>query len=79
MSFSEFINAIITSFNTVFNYIITYFNLLVSNNFIKLIIYTTLFFLLIEFMFKIYDFIKNIFSMKKKAKDNKVASNTDVE
>lgn len=79
MSFENFINSIFNSFLNVFNLIKNLFGPVVQNNFIKLIIYIALFFLFIDFLDEIFNFIKNIFAMKKQTSKNKQNSNNDIE
>ena len=47
MSFQQFLNSIMSSFNTVFSHIIKYIELLLQNNFIKFIVFLSLVFFII--------------------------------
>lgn len=79
MSYSNFIDIIISCFFNFLEYTKKIFELIINNNFIKTIIFITLIYLVIEYFGEILSFIRNIFSMKKEASKNKVASNTDIE
>lgn len=79
MSFETFINSIFNCLNNFLNGFTKMFNIMIQNNFVKLIIYIALFIFAIELLFHIIDFIHNIFSMKKEAAKNKEKSKTDIE
>lgn len=79
MSFSEFLNIIINCFTGFFNFFVTIFNLIIDNNFIKLILFIVLLYIIIDYFGDILSFIKNIFSVKKIQSKNKVDNNTDIE
>lgn len=53
MSFQDFITTIYNSFNTFFTHITNYISLLINNNFIKLIIYFSIFSFITYFLFEI--------------------------
>ena len=80
MTFQEFINSIMNSFNSVFELITNLIDPILQNNFIKLIIFILLIFLGIEFINKIISTILNIFSQKKSiSKEKSSNKNTDIE
>lgn len=79
MQFSEFINTIVNSFVSVLNFIINIFDQIISNNWIKLIIFIALVYFVIDFFGEIIDLILNIFSMKKANSKQKTATKTDIE
>lgn len=79
MNFEQFINSLINAFNNTFTNLTKIFEIVMQNNYIKLIIFIVLFYLFIEFADQIFILIKNIFSMKKAAGKNKQNSNTDIE
>ena len=79
MQFSEFINTIVNSFVSVLNFIINIFDQIISNNWIKLIIFIALVYFVIDFFGEIIDLILNIFSMRKANSKQKTATKTDIE
>ncbi len=79
MTFTDFINSIINSFLNVFNFIISIFDLIISNNWIKLIIFITLVYFVIDFFSEIIDLIFNIFSMKKANSKQKTTTKTNLD
>lgn len=79
MSFQNFITTIFNSFNAFFTHIVSYINLVIDNNFIKLIIYLVLFKLIIDFLFEVIKILLKIINnghnkelKNKKEKENKV-------
>lgn len=79
MSFQNFITTIFNSFNAFFTHIVSYINLIIDNNFIKLIIYLVLFKLIIDFLFEVIKILLKIINnghnkelKNKKEKENKV-------
>ena len=80
MTFEQFINIIISSFNSVFNLITSLFGQVINNNFVKLIIYIVLLLIIVDFIDEIIKFILNIFSQKKNLSKSKTTNNkTDIE
>lgn len=78
MNFDSFLIIIINCFTNFYNFFVSVFNLIINNNFIKLILFLILFYLLIDYFGEILGFIRNIFSIKKeniKKNNNK----TDIE
>lgn len=79
MSFQNFITTIFNSFNAFFTHIVSYINLIIDNNFIKLIIYLVLFKIIIDFLFEVIKILLKIINnghnkelKNKKEKENKV-------
>ena len=64
MSFQQFLNSIMNSFNTVFSHIISYIELLLQNNFIKFIIFLSLLFFIIWILENILKIVYTIFNIK---------------
>ena len=80
MNFESFINSIIYCFNATFSGIIGLFNYIIQNNFIKLIIFIAIIYLIIEYLDEIINLILNIFSQKKSISKTKESNkNTDIE
>lgn len=63
-NFGTFLNNIISSFNSVFEHFITYIELIFNNNFIKLIVYLSLFSFLIFILASIINIIYSIINLK---------------
>ena len=64
MSFQNFINSIMASFNSTLSHITSYINSLLNDNFIKFIIFLGLFIFVIELLCIIIKFIYTIFRSK---------------
>lgn len=64
MNFQQFINSIMTSFNNTLSHITNYISLLINDNFIKFIIFLTLFMFILELVIIIIKFIYSIFRSK---------------
>lgn len=79
MKFRDFIQVIFNSFNIVLNNIAKLFDPILSNNFIKLIIYIVIICLIIGWVGDLFDLIHNVVSQKKEAGKNKVSSTKDIE
>ncbi len=79
MTFSNFLQIIFNSFTNLLNLVSNFFDDLLENNFIKLIIFIALFFVIIDLLGKLISLIINITSRKKKASDNKQLNTTDIE
>lgn len=78
MNFSEFIDIIINNFNQFLQLVSTFFDDLMENNFIKLILFIAILYFVIYMLSEIINLIKKIFSTKKEASKNK-KSKTDIE
>lgn len=79
MTFREFIEIIINSFNVVLANISKLFEPIMENNFIKLIIYIVIIWLIFDWLGDLIDLVRNIISQKKEAGKNKVSSTRDLE
>ena len=79
MTFREFIESIINSFNIVFTNITKLFEPIIENNFVKLIIYIVIICLIFDCLVDLIDLVRNIISQKKEAAKNKVSSTRDLE
>lgn len=79
MSYQNFLDLIKNCFMNILNIFGILLNTLMNNFIFKLLLHLFLLFIAIEFTFKIYQLIKNIFSKKVSFGKNKVASNTDIE
>ena len=77
MNFSSFLDIIIKSFNQLLNLLSTFFNSIIENNFVKLILFIVILYFIIYILNKIITMIINIFTRKKEESKNK--TNKDVE
>lgn len=71
MNFNSFLIIIINCFTNFYNFFVSVFNLIINNNFIKLILFLILFYILIDYFGEILGLIRNIFSIKKENVKNK--------
>ena len=71
-SFVTFLNNIVSSFNSVFEHFINYIELIFNNNFIKLIIYLSLFSFLIFILSSIIGIIYSIINLRHDKNELKV-------
>lgn len=76
MTFSQFLNKIIECFNLVFKNIISYIELLMENNFIKIIIYINLLMFIISILCVVVQIIYNVLNYKHDKEANDL-ENTD--
>lgn len=72
MNFQDFLNNIINSFNNFINHVPQIINIIIQDNFIKLLIYLTIFSTLITFTIYIINLFKNIINFNKKDKNKEV-------
>lgn len=79
MSFQDFLLSIINCFNNIFKNLTNIIEIIMNNNFIKLIIYLTILYVVINYLFKIISTIFNITSKKVALAKNKQSSSTDIE
>lgn len=79
MSFSSFLDIIINSFNQLLKLLSTFFNSIIENPFVKLIIFIIIIYFIIYLLNKIIELIINIFTRKQEASKNKVKSTTEIE
>lgn len=78
MNFSSFLDIIINSFNQLLNLLSTFFNSIIENNFVKLIIFIVIIYFIVYLLNKILGLIINLFSRKEEPK-SKVKSKNEIE
>lgn len=78
MNFSAFLDIIINSFNQLLNLLSTFFNSIIENNFVKLIIFIFIIYFIVYLLNKILGLVLNLFNRKEEPK-NKVKSKNDIE
>ena len=81
MSFTEFINIIVQSFNNFFNFFIKFYETIIKDNWIKFLIFSLILFIIIDLLDYITDIGFNIFEFniknnELKDKENKRLSPT---
>ena len=79
MTFQEYVNNITNVMNKIISLISKVYSVLINNYIFRSIIFLIIIYLVIEYFGEILSFIKNIFSVKKKAGKNKINSNSDIE